>query len=355
LKVRRSWHENPLYKSAKRLAFEVSFRTGALGLFRHYHRHSVLVLIYHDILPPGFPQDNPLFGMSVSTDEFEWQLEYLQRHYNPITFQQLLEWLLADGWLPPRPVLITFDDGHKNNYQFALPALTKRNMSAVCFVVAENLGLKQLTWFEDAYYRLMFSPSTMWKVRNGERWDLSDKKQRTAACGRFFTVCRNLSESEQQQELASLREQLPVQPVDGKFPGRFEFLSVEDLQAMQQHGIEIGAHTMTHPILAQLEPDASNREIALSKSRLQEQSGIPVRGFAYPFGAPQLDFTHREQDYVRQSGFSLAFAGEGGLVKRGSDPFNLPRVGVGKMSRAQFVAAITGATASLKSFFSVGH
>ncbi len=99
--MRLSSHENPLYKSAKRLAFEISFRSGALGLFRHYHRHSVLVLIYHDILPPGFSQDNPLFGMSVSTDEFEWQLEYLQRHYNPITFQQLLKWLLADGQLLP--------------------------------------------------------------------------------------------------------------------------------------------------------------------------------------------------------------------------------------------------------------
>jgi peptidoglycan/xylan/chitin deacetylase (PgdA/CDA1 family) len=252
-------------------------------------------------------------------------------------------------------VLITFDDGHKNNYQFALPALTKRNMSAVCFVVAENLGLKQLTWFEDAYYRLMFSPPTTWKLRNGERWDLSDEKQRAAACGRFFTLCRTLSESEQRKEIESLQQQLPVEAVDRKFPGRFDFLSAEDLKAMQQHSIEIGAHTMTHPILAQLEPDASNREIALSKSRLQEQSGTTVRAFAYPFGVSRVDFTHREQDYVRQSGFLLAFAGEGGFVKRGSDPFNLPRVGVGKMSRAQFVAAITGATASLKSFFSLGH
>jgi len=353
LKVRRSWYENPVYKGAKRLMFECFFRSGVLGLFRHYHRNAVLVLIYHDILPPGFPQDNPLFGMTVSTNEFEWQLEYLQRHYNPITFQQFIAWLLDGAELPPRPVLISFDDGHINNYQFALPALVKRNMSAVCFVVGGSLGQKQLTWFEDAHYRLMFSPGTSWKRSNGERWDLLDEKQRAAACGKFFTLFRTLSSIQQQKELESLRSQLPIDAVDGKFPGRFEFLSSKDLQAMRECGIEIGAHTMTHPILVRLPTDISEKEIAFSKARLNEELGTAIRAFAYPFGAPQLDFSQREQEYVRQNGFLVAFSAEGGFVKQNSDPFNLPRVGVGRMGRAHFVATITGAISSLKNSFSM--
>lgn len=326
------------------------FHSGLVHIFRRRQPDSVLVLIYHDVLPPGFPKHNPLFGMTVSTTEFEWQLRYLRRYYNPITFQEFAKWFSNGYDLPAYPVLVTFDDGHSNNFDFALPILSKLSMTAVCFIVSGSLGKHSLTWFEDAYYRLMFSASPNWKLKDGEILPLSTDDQRAAACGRFFVLCRSLKESAQIEELQSLREQLPLSP-EREFPDRFKFLSGKQLRALWRNGVELGAHTVTHPILSTLSDDSARNEIASSKSQLEETSGVAVRAFAYPFGAPGLDFAGRERDYVQQSGFLFAFAGEGGLVDRTKDQFNLPRVGIGNMTRSQFAATITGATESLKALF----
>ena len=108
----RNLFKNPAYNLAKRLLFETLFRSGLIHLFRRKSRGSVLILIYHDVIPPGFPEANPLFGMTVSATEFEWQMKYLKRHYNLITFQQFADWFYGGAPLPPYPALITFDDGH---------------------------------------------------------------------------------------------------------------------------------------------------------------------------------------------------------------------------------------------------
>ena len=347
-----SLYGNPAYTSGKHLMFECLFRSGLVHLSRRHNRHSALVLIYHDVLPAGFPQDNALFGMSVSTTEFEWQIQYLRRHYNPINFQQFADWFHGNTELPDCPVLITFDDGHANNFEFALPILSKFEISPVCFVVTESLGTRKQTWFEDAYYRLMFSPALTWKTQTGEVWPLGTQQQRTAACGRFFTLCRSFTRTQQQTELDCMRADLPVSVSDDYYRARFEFLSAAQLRRMREAGVEIGAHTVTHPILSTLSPDSAHRELSLSKSQLENIIGSPVRAFAYPFGAPGLDFGARETTLAAQSGFSFAFAGEGGLVNPSSDALSIPRVGIGRMTRAQFAASITGATDALKSLLS---
>ncbi len=329
------------------------FCSGLVHIFRRRQRDTVLVVIYHDVLPPGFPEHNPLFGMTVSTTEFEWQLRYLRKHYNPITFQQFADWFSKGKDLPPYPVLITFDDGHANNCEFALPILLKFNLAPLCFIISGNLGRYSRTWFEDAYYRLMFSSATNWKLRSGETLPLSTEAERAAACGRFFVLCRSLKGSEQAEELKSLHQQLPLDRTQ-KFPERFRFLSSEQIQSLQQSGMEIGAHTITHPILSMLPDEAARDEIAGSKAQLEEASGVAVRAFAYPFGVPGLDFAARERNLGQQSGFLFAFAGEGGFVDRTKDPFNLPRIGIGKMTRPQFAATITGTTDALKVLFRRG-
>lgn len=341
-----------MYRAAKRVAFEALFRSGAVHAFRCKHRGSVLVLIYHDVLPRGFPEQNPLFGMTVSTTEFEWQLRYVRKHYNPITFEEFKEWYFNKAPLPRNPVLITFDDGHRNNLDFALPILQRHQIPAICFVVAGFLGAKTLTWFEDAYYRLMFSASPSWRLNNGEVWPLNTVAQRAAACGRFFSLCRTSTQEQQSQELELLRSQLKVPELNGHYPGRFEFLSTEQLRFLRENGVEIGAHTLTHPVLATAPAATSKAEITEGKRRLEQILGTSVRAFAYPFGAPRLDFTEREIEYVRQSGLMVGFAGEGGLVRRSDNPFSLPRVGIGRMTRAQFAATITGTLDSIKKFAS---
>ena len=355
MKIPRQLYEWRIYTRAKTLFFEMLFFSGLLGVFRFFHRNAVLVLTYHDVLPSGFPENNPLFGMTVTTDEFEWQLDYILRRYNPVSLPQFLDWLDGDRRLPERSVLITFDDGHTNNLQYALPRLKERGVPFTCFVVTSALGERKLLWLEEGYSRIFFTKAKAWQLQSGERLQIETTQQKAQACARFFTLCRKLSESEQEREISNLRSQLPVEEGAESFPARFDFLGVDDLLTLRANGGEIGAHTMTHPILASLSTPCAEAEIEQSKARLESMLGTPVKAFAYPFGMPGLDFSTRDSESVRKAGLAVAFAANSGFVKKNSDRFALPRVGIGRMSRAQFATTISGALHSIKSLAGVGN
>lgn len=349
--IPRSWYDKRWYARAKQLLFEFLYRSGLLAIFRFLHRDSVLVLTYHDILPPGFPEGDPLFGMTVSTAEFEWQLDYLCRRYSPINLQQFVDWISGVAPLPPRPLLLTFDDGHKNNVQFALPLLAKRRLPAVCFCLTAYLGQRSLTWVEEGYYRILHSPAVSWQMTSGESHPLTTPAERTAACTQFFRRFRTIAEDAQANEFENLRRQLPVEFDLGRFPGRFDFMDEHDLQQLRQSGIEIGAHTASHPILATVSEERSRMEMIGSKSRIEAATKADARAFAYPFGMPGIDFLPRDAAIAKQGGFSVAFAAHDGFARRASDPFAIPRFGIGRMSRAQFAATVSGVLTLLKRGF----
>jgi len=305
--------------------------------------------MYHDVLPAGFPEGNPLFGMTVTVDEFDWQVAFFRKYFSPISFQQFSDWYFDGAALPRNPVLITFDDGHVNNFRHALPVLKKYSVGAICFVVSGEIGKCRKTWYEDAYFRLMFSSARSWRSRDGECMVLDTSKQRMAACSRFFVLCRGLSEMEQHAELDSLRDQLPLSSTEDEFRERFTFLGTEEIWKLAETGIEIGSHTVSHPILATVELERARRELAESKSQLECAAKRTVRSFAYPFGASGLDFNARDEALVRESGYTLAFASQGGFANCSSKRYALPRIGIGRMTRAQFAATVTGAVDSLKS------
>ena len=346
---------NAHYSTAKRCLFELLHRSGLVHLFRWSQGDSVLVAMYHDVLPLGFPEDNPLFGMTVTVDEFDWQVTFFGKYFSPISFQQFSDWYFHGAKLPRNPVLITFDDGHANNLRYALPVLKRHRVNAVCFVLTGDMGRCQKTWYEDAYFRLMFSSVHSWCLRDGERRPLETFEQRVAACSRFFNLCRTLPELEQRAELASLRGQLPLSSMEEEFQERFTFLSADEVRTLAATGTEIGSHTVSHPILATVGLDRARRELAESKSQLEHAMERTVRPFAYPFGASGFDFQARDEALVRENGYTLAFASQGGFVTRSSNRFALPRVGIGRMTRAQFAATVTGAVDSLKRVFRVNQ
>ena len=351
MKIPRSWYDKRWYARAKQLLFEVLYRSGLLAIFRFLRRDSVLVLTYHDILPPGFPEGDPLFGMTVSTAEFEWQLEYLCRRYSPITLRQFVDWICGTGSLPPRALLLTFDDGHNNNLQLALPLLKKYKLSAVCFCLTAFLGKRNLTWVEEGYYRIWHSSTPSWRMTSGESLPLTTIAERAAACGRFFGLFRTIPEAEQVLEFENLRRQLPVEIDLDRFPGRFDFMDSNDLRELRQNAIEIGAHTASHPILATLSEARAQQEVAGSKSEIEAAAGSEIRAFAYPFGMPGIDFSSRDATIAKQVGFSVAFAAHDGFVQRDTNPFSIPRFGIGRMSRAQFAATVSGVLTFLKRGF----
>jgi peptidoglycan/xylan/chitin deacetylase (PgdA/CDA1 family) len=102
-------------------------------------------------------------------------------------------------------------------------------------------------------------------------------------------------------------------------------LTPEMVINLDRQGMEIGAHTVTHPILTSLDDAAARAEIRTSKEQLEALIGKPVRLFAYPNGKVGMDFDARHVAMVREAGFDAAFTTAVGAITRTQDRYQLPR------------------------------
>ena len=152
----------------------------------------------------------------------------------------------------------------------------------------------------------------------------------------LWRLLQLLSEPERQIALSTLRS----------WAGRSQHvrashrqLSAGELVSLQERDlIEIGAHTVTHPLLDHLSPDDQREELLASRRALEEILGVPVRSFAYPYGTHSIALV----PLVRDAGYTCACTTEPRAVPRGVDPFRLPRLQVENWDGEEFGRRLSG-------------
>jgi peptidoglycan/xylan/chitin deacetylase (PgdA/CDA1 family) len=306
----------------------------------------VLILMYHRVAE--LPSDP--YELAVTPRHFEEQIEVLRKRFRPIPLRQLAE-ALRDGSrrrLPRGGVVLTFDDGYADNLDNAKPILEKWEVPATVFVATGYVGKRQEFWW-DELQRQVLEPGTLpetfsldlpgeafkWRLGDaacyGEdeyqaqrRWPGSPSVEagpRQHLLVALIDRLRPLPEAEQRRALGQLAEwtgnkeaRLSHRPMD-----------VDELRRLEEGGlVEVGAHTMTHPMLSAHPAEVQRHEVLRSRAGLEEVLGHPVADFAYPFGAPE----HYNDDTVailREGGLRSAVTTTPGLAGRGVDRYRLPR------------------------------
>lgn len=280
--------------------------------FRHADR--LCILNYHRILA----QPDPLFDDEPTVETFHWQMQLLARYFNVLSLPDALA-KLADGRLPPRAVCITFDDGYRSTHDLALPVLNEFGLPATVFISTAYLHSGAM-WNETiaaAVRRLPDGAIDLSHAGIGMRELHSDIDRRN--------LLKELTDHAKYlppAERLALTERLAAM-VDGNAENLM--LTPEMIRSMAAQRFEIGAHTVSHPILTSLCDETARHEIEQSKRDLEAITGTPVRYFAYPNGKVGKDFDERHKEMVRTSGFAAAFSTEIGPAVRGRDMFQLPR------------------------------
>lgn len=273
------------------------------------------ILTYHRIL------ERPVAMLESEPDlaAFRWQMELLADCFNVLPLADALA-MLDTGRLPPRAVCITFDDGYRSVYDLALPVLKEFGLPATVFVTSGHVGSGNM-WNDRIMDALQSLPP--------RDLDLS-----AAGLGRFSL--RTPAEREASlRDLTEASKYLPpaardalvrrLEAMAGCRGGQDLMLSAEMVVALDRNGVEIGAHTVTHPILTSLDDDSARREIAGGKRQLEALTGRPVRLFAYPNGKAGKDFDARHVAMVREAGFDAAFTTAAGAADPAHDRYQLPR------------------------------
>ena len=270
-----------------------------------------LILGYHRI---GQVESDP-YALHVRTQHFIEQLEVLCRRAHRLQLEQVVTGL-RDGQLPRRAVALTFDDGYAEMLHVVLPILERFDVPATVFVTAGYLG--QEFWWHELARRFEGRTAAMIQPVYARLLPKVDAKFGTIPRG-YYDHLALLGPEQREAALAEMR----TWPADGtsKMPSIRCLDSGEVAQLAESELITIGAHSVTHRMLA-ISPVACQRwEIHESQARLQVLSARPVKFFSYPHGS--MATTTRA--LVADAGFVGACASANAVAWSGSDPFGLPR------------------------------
>jgi peptidoglycan/xylan/chitin deacetylase (PgdA/CDA1 family) len=257
---------------------------------------------------------------------------------------------MQKGKVPRKAVAVTFDDGYADNLLSARPVLERYDVPATCFVTTGKLEQVSEFWWDELACLMLETPAlpdVLALEVNGRRhsWSLRDSGDGSRpgmhADGRHWNVLHPTPPTPRQKayrELAAIlrtveaatQETLMSQLAEWagtwrKVRDTHRALRAEEVVGLNAGGlVEIGAHTVTHPVLSAHPADTQQREIRLSKRRLEDILGRPVGLFAYPFGA-RADYTEETVGIVREAGFACACSNFEGWVRRGTSTHELPR------------------------------
>src|SRR4030095_14584540 len=290
---------------------------GMFASFREVNKHKALILTYH-----RFTQSET--GRSTSAQAFEEQLRYLTKHYSLVPLSQMQDSFTGGASLPPRSACITIDDGFRDAFEIAFPLLRKYLVPAAFFVITDFVDRKTWLWTDKLRYMSARIPSGQRFINfNGRElmFHLGGESSRHNAAGAVNNVLKGLSSEAKDAAIdetsTQLNLELPPSP-----PPEYCPVSWDQLLEMEKFGVEIGSHTVTHPILPNVDDDRLRKELTVSRSKLESALNHRVTLFCYPNGS----YDGRTRQAVADAGYECAVTTRPMLNDRGSDPLALCRV-----------------------------
>lgn len=295
--------------AARQLYGSVSPWTGLVGL--DYHR-----------IGDGraSPYDRGLY--SATAEAFDAQLSWLKQSFDVISPRDIPDALdSARG----RHVVITFDDGFRDNHDVAFPILRTHGLPATFFVATGYVDAPSLPWWDEI----------AWMVRTSARTDIElpgflsaqlpfDAPDRQRAIEKLLWTYYRLPGPRTAEYLDAIAAATGAgrhPPVGAAHP----WMTWDMLREMHAAGMTIGGHTVRHEILSRMAPEEQWAEISGCARRIEEELGTPMRTFSYPAG--QRDsFDAATRECLRRAGVVTAFTYFGGYTAPGDwDPYALAR------------------------------
>ena len=273
------------------------------------------ILIFHRVLA----QHDPLNPDEPDVAEFEARMRWVRAWFNVLPLADAVA-RLESGALPARALSITFDDGYADNEELAAPILQRLGLSATFFVASGYLN-GGCMWNDRVIeaVRGCETPELDLRSIGLASFPMATPADRRRAVVAILNRIKHL-EVEQRQTATEA-----IVAAAGGRPSPALMMADEQVRNLRRLGMDVGARTVTHPILTRLSPDAAQRELSEGKARLEAILGEPVRLFAYPNGVPKQDYAAEHARMARDCGFTAAVSTAWGAAGAQSDRFQLPR------------------------------
>ena len=268
--------------------------------------YSLRCIVFHDIAPAESPFTKGM-GVSATPETLETVLRFVAAHYEPVSLQDFLQ-ATEDRPLPPRSLLLTFDDGYASVMESAVPLCRQLGLPAVFFVNAAFLDNRLLA--PDNLVCYLANTSGMEVINAAARVvkgnDTPELLSQTDVYASFFP---SLSCSEREAFLAALATVGGIHECELASQSRL-YLTRQQLRELASQGFEIGNHTYSHVRCRSLTAADLEREILGNKTELETVTGKKVRSFSLPYGA-SADLTPDLERYLQSCGCEAVFLSQG--------------------------------------------
>lgn len=278
-------------------------------------KNRLTILIYHQVLV----ETDPMRPSEPDTKKFRWQMQLIRQYFNPMPLALAVRYLRR-GDLPANTVCVTFDDGYLNNLEIAQPILQEMGIPATVYVAtgfsnSNNMWNDRVIDLIGDHTRSSISLNSI----GMERVEVSDWDSRRNLAIRLLKILKYRDF----RERIRLVDEIYKENECAEYPRKM--MTSDEIVELADRGVDIGAHTVDHPILKSLDVPDQRQQIFDSKLELEKLIKKPVTGFAYPNGLPGKDYDTSTVAIVKAAGFEYAVSTNWGTSTKSTNAYELNR------------------------------
>lgn len=302
----------------KKQLLKTIFKFGGFTPFHWANRGKLLILTYHRF---SRGQD----ASKVSAADFESHLQYLSLHNTVLPLAEAVERLKNGTSLPPNATVITIDDGYGDAYEIAFPKLKKYGFPATVYAITDFVDQKIWLW-TDLMRHVMaktMKEEVSFDFGSGDivKASLTNDAKRLETANRINERLKTMPNEQKDERIADIAGRLNVE-LPAVPPTEFAAMTWDQARDMDADGVTIESHTVTHPILTNVDEMELEFELTVAKARLEGHLDRSVNHFCYPNGS----LNENVRRAAENAGYASAVTTAYGFNDGGNDKLLLNRI-----------------------------
>jgi len=317
-------------RSALALALDRMGVPQATMLLRRAASTWVTVLTYHRVAEPNSPTLFDDGVIDVRPHQLDRQLAFVKRWFSPVGIDVLLSHVRTGSALPRNCLLVTFDDGYRDNFDTALPILLRHGIPATFFVATDYVDRRVPFWWDvvTRVLKMTTRERVVLEYPEHAEWPMRGQPARAAAIRRALRIVKDVPRLDLDRFLGELQRAagVGIDPGEARWLADATVMTWDHVRALRAAGMDVQSHTRTHRVLQTLDPATLADELYGSRRTLEDVLGEPVRAISYPVGK-SLREAHDVRAAVRAAGYELGFSNGTGIDSvRRLDPLDVKRL-----------------------------
>ncbi len=285
------------------------------------------ILLYHGVFKKKSKGVANFSGKHLFIDNFYNQMKVIKENYNILSINEIVELKKNKLKWGENSVAVTFDDGFKNNYKYALPILEELKIPTVFYICAGMIGSSHMFWvdiIEDCINRSK-KKYIFLKLDKNYKFNILNKDEKIKTINKIKFYCKKIKNKIKNEVIQNLIEETNVIP-DLDVDENYQIMNWNELKEISKNELfTIGGHTLYHDIMTSNPLSVIEKDIELTVKLLEFNLSEKIKHFSYPEGQ-EYHYNSKIINKLKKNNIICCPTAIKGANNFQSDLFNLKRI-----------------------------